>query len=489
MEILLKQSNDNILLVSEQKGHIEKLLKSLIINVSSSYNENDIQLLTSNSLALSENTYFPALECNILSNKLHYVYGLLKHIEQIIVQREESFKKQSVDNYQKYREKSGLSVPRLLYVLDNLHEILDSDTTISDEIILLLNDLLIMSGKYGIHFIVAGAPTDNLLKLNLSEDFNFKAFVSIQPENIELVSNLISEENMDYAAQPEQGIIFKESSSTVNQFTVNKLTDDELSKKLRNIESPDTNRILSRPTSFVDYNDDYPLLYQQIKLKHINPVEDKYVIGIPRFYKDNYYSLPYANGESASKILVLGDDNAALKSLMQSINFAKKGNVEIMAYDAAGNINSTSDIKVIHSDLEEYLQSFVDKIDGNNDVVKGIVCLFNMDEFDMQNQDAKLKLKDFIHQTAKMGIYLLFHAKSDNIFASDNLGEITKTCFEHKIALMDLMDSPNSLIAPIHYVKNAGFITTPQKPLEIVYEGINSVSGFGIDNIWLLKND
>jgi hypothetical protein len=476
--IALSQKNDNILLISEQKTCITDIIRSLVVKLSDSCGEDSVRIVLVNSDALLENSAFPILECNVHSGREHYVYGVLKSLQQIIEQRKSLFTKEGITDYVSYMECRNDKLSRLLYVFDNINDVLDSDNLMAGEIVQMLDAVLTDSVKYGVHIIASGIPTNNLLKLNLNEDFNYKIFVSIQAETVELVtSNLISEEDLKYAEESLQGVVLKESSSMVSRFSATLYANNELERKIKSSVTGYSGQTFSKPLSFIDNTDDYPDPYLQIELRRIAQVKDRYVIGISRFYSDSFYSLPFSKDVTPANLLVMGDDSRALDSLVKALDFAREQQYKY------SNM-TVCDMSAKDGMINEVLEDFVEQASHNDTVVKGIVCLLNMDALDYSDTEMRQYLKDFVANTAGKGIYLLFHAKNDSVFQSGNLGEITRSCFKHKIALRD---APESLISPITYLRNADFIHAHQEALEIVYEGPDNVSGFGIDNVWLFK--
>jgi hypothetical protein len=477
--IIPAQQNDNMLLISEQRSNIETMLKCLFIKLSDTYNTDELKIIVSNSDVLPENSDFPVIHCNVRSNKYHYIYGVLKKAEQIITQRKTLFQKEGIADYQTYLEQKKDKLPKWLFVIDNIEKILDSDNLHAIEIPQILDTVLSDSVKYGIYILVAGTPTYNLLKLNLSGDFNYKLFVESKAETIESVTaNTVSEDNLKHVEQSLQGIVLKESSSTVTRFFVTLYDNNEIEKKVRALVSDISKKTLSQPPVFVDDSDEYPELYRQINLKQIALRENHFVVGISRFFADSFYALPFEKDEKVSKLLIMGDAKSDLKILTHSLDIAREKqleNVELKVFDIAlANIS-----------LREQLSSFAQRTNFVDGTVKGFVCLLNMDEYDYSDSEEQQFIKDFIANADNEGIYLLFHAKNDSVFQTDHLGEITRTCFEHKIALKD---APDDFISPILYFKNADFIHAPQEAFEIIYEGTDDVSGFGIDNVWLINN-
>jgi len=464
--IVLKHDNDNVLLISEQRATIDLIVKSLIMKISENYTDDKLKVFITNSEIFSE--YADFLACNIQTNKYHYTYGLLNEIKNLITQRKKLFQEQSVSDFQTFVDAKNVQLPRILCVIDNINQVLDNDNLLASEIPQILDTLLIDSVKYGVHFILAGFPTNNLLKINLSDNFNYKIFASLSPRMFEFITaNVIQEDDIMYAGESLQGIILKESSSLVSRFKTNLYPDGELDTKMNKSKV----KIFSQPIVFMDNSDEYPDLYKQIKINDLIPLEDRIVIGVPRFYADCFYSLPFTNGENAVlNLLVLGNDKPALESLILSI---KKANNHLLVCDVAEKGMT----------LIESLTSFRNKI--KNTKTTSIVCLINMDELDYTESDMKEYVKSFVANASGEKIYLLFHAKSDIVFQTVNLGEITRTNFEQKIALKD---APDSLISPILYMKNNDFIKPPKTSLEIIYEGTDSISGFGIDNVWLFNN-
>jgi hypothetical protein len=467
--LLSKQMNDNVLFISEQSETIDLIIQTVVVKFVDTYGDDEIRLMISNSEVLPENSNFSILDSNVHSNKYHYTYGLLKQVEAIVVKRKDLFQEQKIDDFQLYNEAATEKLPRIICIIDNIDTILDNDNLIAEETVQILDRLLTDSVKYGIHFLVAGIPTDNLLKMNLNAGFNYKIFVFVQSDLIELVtSKLISDEDVIFASKASQGIEVKESSNSINRLSLTLYKEDELEDKIKQLALNSSIQEFSKPVTFVDYSDEYPDAYKQISIKDIPAVENHVTIGIPRFYSNGFYSLPITKGN----LLIMGDDKQALDSLLASF---RNTQFEMLVCDVSDSKNN----------LVDCLSEFIIKKRGD---VKNpaIVYLLNMDEFDYTDINKRDYLRTFVANTPVEGIYLLFHTKNSTVFQTGNLGEITRTCFEHKIALKD---SPDSEISPILYLKNSDFIQPPKNSMEIIYEGTDSISCFGIDNVWLFNNE
>ena len=464
--ISLEQSCDNILCVSQDEKKLETITVGMLNAMVSRYKRSELNYVFYNCSFIPEDLISENIVANIHTDKMQYLQSLLKHVSLMVGDRIKLFHDVNAANYEAYRNLVETPLPRIVCMIGGLDMILDSDGMSAVESVEMLDQLLNDAGKYGIHFILTGKPSANLLKINLNEHIRFKMFGSLNEEEVLRTGVFISEEELHHQKQPNNSLIYDGSNSgTVKTELVN--VDSDSLKVVMNAFKNTDNPIV-KPTAFVDLNDEYPKTYKGINAEILDDtyVSDDIPIGIPRCFDTQFVSLGHDN------TMIVGNDPDGEYSLLRSVyvSMKRKGKLlNLIVLDVADSnplgLPGMPGVNICH-DVNRLSVS-----EGS------IICILHAELF---NNDTLSKLEAVIDELQKNHVQIVLFANND--MGSNGLGLIG-TSFNTKIALRN---APDGFISPVHFLANDE-LKLPTAPLQAMCEQMDTQGNMVIKTMWLFN--
>ncbi len=114
----------------------------------------------------------------VLSLESNQAFGIavLRHVDRQMAIRAQLFKKVGANSLDKFRELSGVVMPRLMLVIDEFHVLFEGNERYVDEAVELLDRLAKQGRAYGIHLLLASQTTSGVRGLAIKGDSIYAQF-------------------------------------------------------------------------------------------------------------------------------------------------------------------------------------------------------------------------------------------------------------------------------------------------------------------------
>ncbi|MCQ2244699.1 MAG: hypothetical protein MJZ32_10635 [Bacteroidaceae bacterium] len=466
ISVQLEREGDNVLVVSSNASNATKTIQKILSGIASAYRHEEISYMFFNCTFVGTTVNGQDVKCNVHTDKLHYLQGLLKNISEIVESRKLQFK--DLD-YVSFRNSSEEQTPRILCVVDGIEKILDSDDISAVESVMILDTLLSEAGRYGVHFILAGCPTFSFYKINIADNINYKMLSSMDEMETSQIGLFLSAEENNHIQVEGQSLL---NSAKVGQnVLVIDLADDN-DAWMKACDRLSENRSESQSINVIeDFADNYPTCYNETKVSDLpdSAFADSIPLGIVREFTAQYACLKRKDADT----FVVGNDTDSIESILKSVYEAAKRTVGIdgmSVYDASNQyligIPGLSGVAPCSQ-----LSSVPVATDG-------IVCLLNMDECDFNDSSEFDKLMD---RAAKANAKVVMMSKTD-LLAEGKIG-LFQSRFREKIALVG---APDTFVSPFLLVANKT-ISSPQHACSALLETIANDYSTEINSLWLFK--
>ena len=366
--VAFKQAHDNAIVISQEGEKLTMTGKCMLQSMVTRYKQSELAYIFYNCNFIPKQLSAPNIVSNIHANKLSYIHSLLDYLRQEMETRSELFQDANASNYEAFRNMVETPLPRFICVLGSIEMLLDSESMNAVESVMLLDQLLEQAGHYGIHFLMFGKPTANLFKLNLTDYVRFKAFGSLNEDEVMRIGIFATEDELNHQSLKNGCILYDGQQTSSAKLEVLSMDDKKWNDALQSFaldEEP-----LAGPKFFMDLFDTYPESYRDV---NTNTIADSCLvsdipIGIPRQFATQFSSLGHDN------VMIVGDDPDGEMSILTSVYTAMKRTGRLSSlcvFDASdSNLTELSGVE-IHSNLNMLPL-----------VEDGILCLLNMDALD-----------------------------------------------------------------------------------------------------------
>lgn len=460
----LKKENDNVLVCAGSREQREAIVIAMLNALTSNYKRSELSFILSN-CAFLDTCQGDNVVANVQSNKLTYINGLLKRIENDMASRESMFNDIKASDYADFRTRQEQVLPRMVCVLNDLEFLLDSDSLMAAETASLLDTLLAKAGRFGIHFILSSQATPNLLKLNVGSCISEKLLSTLSGEEALQMGIYVTDNDTSYMTTPEHGLSCNGKGVVQVKLSLDATTSEGLAKTKQSLSESAESAIVA-PKLFVDVDNTFPSAYLGINARKLalGNARECIPIGMPRQYAMTFSSIQ----RNVSPLMVVGNDEEGVYSLLQSIHIAV-GNA-MTVYDAVGR--NPIGLPGM-AGLPLYNQLGTMPLPEN-----GIVCLLNMDAYDDKPQD---EMEMLMAKARSLGTKVILFSKED-LTLSGKIG-LAASLFEEKMALCE---APEGFVSPVHFILNEN-LALPTSALEALYERPDALSGTQIESVWLFK--
>ncbi len=463
--VALRQRQDNVLAVAKDKKVLQDVAAGMLHHTVLTYKRSELQYLFFNLDFVPDTLASQNIIANIHSDKLSYLLDIMRQVKAEMESRETLFGKAGVDDYEAFRNAEEQPLPRWMCFLNGIEALLDSENMGDIETVMLLDQLTGEAGKYGIHFVLLGKPSANLLKLNLSEHVRYKWLNMLEEDEAMLVGIVPSQEDLLHQSQPGNSLAFDGQLNVYARLSF-ATTDEAIVKEIVSAFTPV--ELVDRPIALVDKNGLWPIAYKGINAETIAEacLADAIPIGIPRGYETQFACIGQGHA------LIVGDDADSEMSILRSVYATLKRTgrlASLSVFDASGSyplgMPGMPGLSV-HSHFETL------PVAGN-----GVVCVLNADALDGSFVNVMESLTSKVRQSQAQ---MLLFGKSDTFV--NELG-LASSDFNVKIALNNASDG---FISPVYFYGNDE-LSAPKTSLEALMEQVDASGNMAIHGIWLFN--
>lgn len=468
VNIQLQGENDNLLIVSGDSQQVADLTNCAVYHAIMDYKSGEVKFAFCNYEAIPAEVFGDDLMVNIKSSKATYVKGLFDHLTSIVEERKQIF---GDNDYVGYRRNTDEVIPRIVVVISSIDSLLGSEDIEAVEIIMQLDQLLGNAGRYGIHFILAGQPSNDFFKINLQSNVQFKMLGRINALDASTLGIFLNEDDLRVLEDSASAIlVMSEEGENIN-FIMNPLNSAMMSNMVEQMSECQSGAKYEAPSVFCDQNDSYPSCYAQINANNVSDkvLKDSFPIGFMRAYANSFCSLKVGDVFT----MVIGDDQEAVLSIMKSLHTALlcQGIANgLSVFDAQGsNPIGIAGLPGV---------SLYDNLDYTPIKEHGAVCLLNMESYDYNDLQP---LESFLNRAHDAKTKVLFFSKED-VFAE---GKVSSSLFDAKEKIA-LMQAPENFISQIHFVSNER-LSLPHSAYGAVLEQETDNFVTKANALWLFK--
>lgn len=468
VNIQLQGENDNLLIVSGDSQQVADLTNCAVYHAIMDYKSDEVKLALYNYDTIPAEVFGDNLMVNIKSPKTTYLKGLFDHLTSIVEERKQIF---GEDDYVGYRRNTDEIIPRIVVVISSIDRLLGSDDIDAVEIIMQLDQLLGNAGRYGIHFILAGQPSNDFFKINLGSNVQFKIFGKINALDASMMGIFLNEDDLLALEDCASAMLVLSEEGKNIKFNIKSLDSVMVNKMVEQIGEHIGDARYDVPFVFYDQDDNYPACYAQISVNNVSEkaFKDSFPIGFVRAYSNSFCSLKAGDVFT----MVMGDDQEAVLSIMKSLHTALlfQGIANgLSVFDAQGsNPIGIAGLPGV---------SLYDNLDYTPIKEHGAVCLLNMESYDYNDLQP---LESFLNRAHDAKTKVLFFSKED-VFAE---GKVSSSLFDAKEKIA-LMQAPENFISQIHFVSNER-LSLPHSAYGAVLEQETDNFVTKANALWLFK--
>lgn len=468
VNILLQGENDNLLIVSDDSQEVADLTNCAVYHAIMDYKLGEVKFAFCNYDTIPAEVCGDNLMVNIKSSKTTYMKGLFDHLTSIVEERKQIF---GEDNYVGYRRNTDEVIPRIVVVISSIDSLLGSEDIEAVEIIMQLDQLLGNAGRYGIHFILAGQPSNDFFKINLGGNVQFKILSKITALDASMLGIFLNEGDLRMLEDSASAmLVLSEEGKNIN-FNIKPLDSVMVNKMVERIGEHIGDAKYDAPYLFFDQDDNYPACYALINANNVSDkvLKESFPIGFMRAYTNSFCSLKVGDIFT----MVMGDDQEAVLSIMKSLHTALlcQGIANgLSVFDAQGsNPIGIAGLPGV---------SLYDKLDYTPIKENGAVCLMNMESYDYNDLQP---LESFLNRAHNAHAKVLFFSKKDVV----SEGKVPVSLFDAKEKIA-LMQAPENFISQIHFVSDE-LLSLPQTAYGAILEQEADNYVTKANALWLFK--